>query len=168
MTDETSPHVLSHGTLEIKDVQASMRFYRDFLQMKVSQHVPKGCLIWLQEGWYIVCIENPKAREMPLLNHFGIDVGSQEAVDRWHERAVRKQEQYGISKITTPKVLHGAYQFYLKDPDNNWWEIQHDRFASAHVRAAAGGVKSASAASASETAALETAALETAALEPAD
>lgn len=138
MTDEASPGVLSHGTLEIRDVQESMRFYRDFLRMKVSQHFPKGCLIWLQDGWYVVCIENPNAREMPLLNHFGIDVMSREAVDRWHERAMREQEQYGISKITTPKELHGAYQFFLKDRDNNWWEIQHDSNAAAHMRAAAG------------------------------
>src|SRR5690242_18822958 len=125
MTHETPPPAISHGTLEIKDVQASMRFYREFLQMNVIQHVPVGCVIWLHEGCYVVCIENPKAREMPLLNHFGIDVGSREAVDRWYERAVKERERYGISKITTPKELHGAYQFFLKDQDNNWWELQH-------------------------------------------
>lgn len=126
MTVDTTPVTLSHGTLEIRDVQASMRFYRDFLGMKAVSHVPKGCLLWLQASWYIVCVENPKAREMPLLNHFGINVGSREAVDLWHERAVKEQGQYGISKITTPKDLHNAYQFFLKDQDSNWWEIQFD------------------------------------------
>ena len=32
---------------------------------------------------YIVCVENPNAREMPMRNHFGIDVESREDVDRW-------------------------------------------------------------------------------------
>jgi catechol 2,3-dioxygenase-like lactoylglutathione lyase family enzyme len=141
MSDETILPTLSHGTLEIRDVQESLRFYRDFLHMKAVQHVPFGCCIWLREGWYIICLENNKAREMPLLNHFGIDVGSREEVDAWYERAVREQEHYGISKITSPRDIHDAYQFYLKDRDNNWWEIQYDAGNMARVRAAAGAAK---------------------------
>ncbi|UQA58524.1 VOC family protein [Polyangium aurulentum] len=139
MSDDLRPGVLSHGTLEIKNIQESIRFYRDFLLMRVIHHLPKACIIWLQEGWYIVCVENANAREMPVLNHFGINVDSREAVDRWHERAVREREQYGIANITSPKVAHGSYQFYLKDRDNNWWEFQYDDSIFPKIRAVAGG-----------------------------
>ncbi|AKT41358.1 VOC family protein [Chondromyces crocatus] len=137
MSASTSPGVLSHGTLEVRNVDESVRFYRDFLGMKVIYDVPKACVIWLHESWYIVCVENPNAREMPMLNHFGIDVESREAVDQWYERAVRERDLHGISTITRPKVLHEAYQFYLRDRDHNWWEFQHDTTTFARMRAMA-------------------------------
>lgn len=119
------PGVLTHGTLEIKDVQKSMPFYRDFLNMEVIQHIPFGCRITLGGEWYIICLETKERHEMPLFNHFGIDVESREEVDRWYERAIAEKDIYGLKKISKPKAQHGSYQFYLNDCDDNWWEIQH-------------------------------------------
>jgi catechol 2,3-dioxygenase-like lactoylglutathione lyase family enzyme len=62
---------------------------------------------------------------MSLVNHFGIRVTSAAEVDRWHERVVSEQERYGISRVTTPRDLHGDYQFYFLDRDGNWWELHH-------------------------------------------
>jgi catechol 2,3-dioxygenase-like lactoylglutathione lyase family enzyme len=122
---QLKPGILTHGTLEVRDIQQSMRFYREFLLMDVIQHLPIACRISLGGNWYIVCLEAKQSRDMPLLNHFGIDVDSREAVDRWHERAVAQKEAYGLSEISSPRSSHGAYQFYLRDRDQNWWEFQH-------------------------------------------
>ncbi len=119
------PMILTHGTLEITDVQESMRFYRDFLGMEVVQHVPFGCRIALGADWYIVCLEVKHAHNMPLFNHFGFDCASREDVDAWHQRAVAEKDAYGIQEITPPKSTHGSYGFFLQDRDRNWWEIQY-------------------------------------------
>lgn len=119
------PLVLTHGTLEIRDVQKSMHFYRDFLGMKTIQHVPRGCRISLGGDLYIVCLEARSDGEMPLLYHWGLDTASREDVDRWHERVLAEQEEYELSDIGQPKSLHGAYGFYFRDRDKNWWEIQY-------------------------------------------
>jgi catechol 2,3-dioxygenase-like lactoylglutathione lyase family enzyme len=121
----TRPMILTHGTLEIDDVQASMRFYRDFLGMETIQHVPFGCRISLGAEWYVVCLEVKHPHDMPIFNHFGLDCGSREDVDAWHARALAERDEYGLLEVTRPKSLHGAYSFYLKDRDRNWWEIQY-------------------------------------------
>ena len=97
------PMILTHGTLEITDVQESMRFYRDFLGMEVVQHVPFGCRIALGADWYVVCLEVKHAHNMPLFNHFGFDCANREDVNAWHQRAVAERETYGIQEITSPK-----------------------------------------------------------------
>src|SRR5437762_2419313 len=85
------PLVLTHGTLEIRDVQKSMHFYRDFLGMSTVQHVPRGCRISLGGDLYIICLEARSAYEMPQLYHWGLDTASKEDVDRWHQRALAEQ-----------------------------------------------------------------------------
>jgi len=125
MNIETSPRTLSHGTLEVLDLQESTRFYRDFLGFNVSIQAPTVCTLSLQEGFVIVVLETGKVHEMSLVSHFGIGVASVAEVDRWHERVVSEQERYGISRVTAPRNLHGDYQFYLLDRDGNWWEFHH-------------------------------------------
>ena len=125
MAVQTKTGVLTHGTLEIKDVQKSMHFYRDFLDMDVIHHIPSGCRISLGGEWYIICLEMKERHEMPLMNHFGIDVNSREEVDQWYERAMEEQAEYGLSKVSKPRFMHGSYSFYLRDCDDNWWEIEH-------------------------------------------
>ena len=120
------PLVLTHGTLEILDVQKSMHFYRDFLGMNTVQHVPRGCRISLGGDLYIICLEaRSSGYEMPQLYHWGLDTASKEDVDRWYQRALAEQDEYELSEIGKPKSLHGAYGFYFRDRDKNWWEIQY-------------------------------------------
>ena len=121
---DRSPMVLTHGTLEIQDVQKSMHFYGDFLGLDVIQHVPFGCRISLGGPFYIVCLEVKHEPDMPILNHFGLDCASRAEVDTWYERAVAGQEEFELTKITRPCLQHGAYAFYVRDRDRNWWEIQ--------------------------------------------
>src|SRR5687768_3852636 len=105
----TGRMVLTHGTLEIRDVQESMRFYRDFLGMEVIQHVPFGCRISLGGPWYIVCLEVKREHDMSMQNHFGFDCATKEEVDAWYERALAEQETYGLVEVKKPYWAHGAY-----------------------------------------------------------
>jgi homoserine trans-succinylase len=60
------------------------------------------------------------------MNHNGLDVSSQEEVDRCHKLLTEVQEQYGIKRIDRPRKQHGAYSFYFQDLDSNWWEILYN------------------------------------------
>jgi catechol 2,3-dioxygenase-like lactoylglutathione lyase family enzyme len=132
------PMILTHGTLEIDDVQQSMRFYRDFLGMDVIQHVPFGCRISLGAEWYIVCLEVKHEHNMPIANHFGFDCGSRDDVDAWYARALAERDTWGLTEITRPKSSHGGYSFHLRDRDRNWWEIQYYEGDSKEVHLAWG------------------------------
>jgi catechol 2,3-dioxygenase-like lactoylglutathione lyase family enzyme len=121
----TSRLVLTHGTLEIRDVRESMRFYRDFLGLDVVQHVPFGCRISAGGPWYVVCLEVKREHDMSMQNHFGFDCATQAEVDAWYERALAEKEKYDLVEVKKPYWAHGAYSLRIKDRDRNWWEIEY-------------------------------------------
>jgi hypothetical protein len=60
-----------------------------------------------------------------VLNHWGVDVGSKEEVDKAHENALKHKDKYKIRQVLPVVMQHGVYSFYLEDLDHNWWEIQY-------------------------------------------
>jgi hypothetical protein len=51
-------------------------------------------------------------------------VESIEEVDRIRAIATSEAETYGIKKVHPITKMHGSYQFYFIDGDDNWWEIE--------------------------------------------
>jgi catechol 2,3-dioxygenase-like lactoylglutathione lyase family enzyme len=119
-------HRLSHGTLMCADMTRTRRFYEDFLGLEVIRHAPSAMMFRLSTGMHVVCVEcGPnKLREMHVLHHWGVDVGTQKDVDEAYQSAIKHRDEYGIRTIMKPVMQHGAYSFYLQDLDYNWWEIQ--------------------------------------------
>jgi hypothetical protein len=60
-----------------------------------------------------------------VLNHWGLDVGSKEEVDRVHKEAIKNKDKYKIRQVLPVVDQHGVYSFYLEDLDHNWWEVQY-------------------------------------------
>ena len=71
----------------------------------------------------IAVVENKQKPKMPILNHNGIDVETQDEVNEAHELVVQHAEGWGIGKITKPALQHGTYSFFFWDADDNCWEI---------------------------------------------
>jgi catechol 2,3-dioxygenase-like lactoylglutathione lyase family enzyme len=123
---------LSHGTVVCRDLEKSRRFYEDFLGLEVVHLTKPAMALRLNSTVYIACVclgdkEPEETRLSPMaLPHFGFNVGSREEVDQAHEAALRLRDTHELRTIETPKMLHGAYQFFLQDRDGNWWEIQYD------------------------------------------
>ena len=69
----------------------------------------------------MVLTNHPK--EMHILNHNGLDVGSEEKVRTACELLCSVEQEYGMRKISKPGRLHGYYAFMFQDMDGNWWEI---------------------------------------------
>jgi catechol 2,3-dioxygenase-like lactoylglutathione lyase family enzyme len=116
---------ISHGTLESKDLDATRRFYEQFLGFEVVR--ASKVSIWARLGGshiYVVVQVSPQRKaEMPFLNHNGIDVATEDDVDECHRLVVRDAALWGLHKISKPAVQHGTYCFYFWDADDNAWEI---------------------------------------------
>lgn len=120
------PLKLSHGTLTCRDLDASRRFYEEFLGLECVRHQRQAMVVTHGREWAIVCVQiGDKVAPRPVLHHFGIDVASAAEVDRAHAVATERCEEFGLLKIQTVAHQHGTYAFYLQDRDFNWWEIQH-------------------------------------------
>jgi catechol 2,3-dioxygenase-like lactoylglutathione lyase family enzyme len=115
---------ISHGTLESKDLEASRKFYEEFLGFDVVRTSPISLLIRLGGNHtYAVVEQKRKNDKMTLLNHNGIDVETQEEVDEAHRITVEQADKWGLTQITKPVLQHGTYSFYFWDADLNVWEI---------------------------------------------
>ena len=115
---------LSHGTLESKNLEAAREFYTEFLGLEVVRTSPISLLIRLGGANTIAVVEQKnRNEEMPMLNHNGLDVETQEEVNKAYETVIEPRVQWGLHKISKPLLQHGTYSFFFWDQDNNCWEI---------------------------------------------
>jgi predicted lactoylglutathione lyase len=120
------PYVLSHGTLECYSLKESRKFYEEFLGLECARHARPAMVIRCGLKFHIVCVEVGDAvHPCSVLNHWGIDVQSKEAVDEAYANAIKFKDKYRIRQVLNVVAQHGVYSFYLEDLDHNWWEIQH-------------------------------------------
>ena len=112
---------LSHGTLESKNLEAARQFYTEFLGLEVVRTSPISLLLRLGGENTIAVVEQKNREEetMPLLNHNGLDVETQEEVNNAYETVIEQQEKWGLHKISKPLLQHGTYSFFFWDMDNN-------------------------------------------------
>ena len=119
------PYVMSHGTLECYSLKETRRFFEEFLGLECVRHAKPAMAVRCGMKFHIVCVEVGSAvHPCSVLNHWGMDVGSHEEVDRVHDKAVELKDKYKIRQVLDVVDQHGVYSFYLEDLDHNWWEIQ--------------------------------------------
>ena len=116
-------NLLSHGTLDCRDIDFSRRFYEEFLGLEVVQTSAISLLIRLGSDHCIAVVKSKKVGEMNLLNHNGLDVRTKEEVDEAHRITLANAEKWKLTKISKPFLQHGTYSFYFWDADDNCWEI---------------------------------------------
>lgn len=115
--------LLSHGTLECRNLAETRRFYEEFFGFETVQ--TSKISIWCRLGGthVYVCIQNPDKPKMSLYGHNGMDVPTDADVDKAYEVCLRDADKWGLHDITKPIVQHGSYSFYFWDRDDNAWEI---------------------------------------------
>lgn len=120
------PYVMSHGTLECRNLKDSRRFYEEFLGLECVRHAIPAMVIRCGLKFHIVAVQvGDNVHPLNVLNHWGIDVESKEKVDEAYENALKYKDEYKIRQVLKPVSQHGVYSFYLEDLDHNWWEVQH-------------------------------------------
>ena len=114
---------LSHGTLGSKDLNATRRFYEEFLGIEVMQTSKISLMIRLGGNHIYAVVQDKNMGEMPRLNHNGIDVDSDSEVDKSYQAVLDGAEQWGLYNPSKPVEQHGTYSFHFWDRDGNCWEI---------------------------------------------
>ncbi len=117
---------VSYVTLECKNLEASLRFYREFLGIDAERRGPGYFWSRGNGGVNVIVVEvGARVMEQTVLNHHGITLWTDEAmIDKIHAAAEEGKTEFGIRKVMPPTHQHGSYSFYMQDLDTNWWEIE--------------------------------------------
>lgn len=128
-TSIVKPYVMSHGTLECYRLAESRKFYEEFLGLECVRHGKPSMVIRLGLKFNVVCVEvGDEVRPQGVLNHWGLDLQSEEEVKEAHANALKYKDKYGIRQVMEPVHQHGVFSFYMEDLDHNWWELQASSF----------------------------------------
>lgn len=76
---------------------------------------------WVLEAHEVGEVEVPQE----MLNHWGVFVESQAAVDEAYAKVEAAKDEFGLARVQKPRFRHGSYAFYFVDRDSNWWEIEY-------------------------------------------
>ena len=128
---------LERGTFLTRDLAACRRLLEEVLDLECVRYAPRS--MYVRErghrpgeplaGQPYLVLEVHEVDEIPnpqaFLNHWGVFVQSQSAVDIAYDKIMANKERYGIRAVQKQKVNHGAYSFYFDDADSNWWEVEH-------------------------------------------
>jgi catechol 2,3-dioxygenase-like lactoylglutathione lyase family enzyme len=117
---------ISYVTLECRDVEVSIRFYREFLGLDAERGGPNYFLTRGNGGVNAIVVERGDAVvEQTVMNHHGITLWTDESkIQELHAAAAAHKDAFGIQRIMTLTHQHGSYSFYMEDRDTNWWEIE--------------------------------------------
>jgi len=126
------PRKVGHLVLNVKDVEASTRFYTEVLGFDIAVQRPDG------SGTFLTCGEQhhdlalfkaPEGAE-PVhpkglgLNHFAVNVENLESLREVYQRL----QGMGIPVRTTDHGMTGS--IYFNDPDGNGIEFYFDTFSN--------------------------------------
>lgn len=114
---------ISHGTLGSRDLEATRRFYEEFLGLEVVRTSPTSLMIRLGGQHVYAVVFTKKKERMPRMYHNGLDVETDAEVDDAWRRCNVEAVKWGLHDITRPIARHGTYSFLFWDADDNAWEI---------------------------------------------
>jgi catechol 2,3-dioxygenase-like lactoylglutathione lyase family enzyme len=120
---------LSHGHATLRDVEESVRFYRDFLGLDVLKTSKRTLVARLGSNTAIVGVTIgekglAKAQRPWLQNaHFGFDVATGDDVKAARELSLEHQASFNIQNVGDLIESNEGHSFMLLDQDGNYWEI---------------------------------------------
>ena len=120
---------LSHGHATLRDVEESVRFYRNFLGLDVVKTSPRTLVARLGSNTAIVGVTLgekglAKANRPWLENaHFDSDLPTADEVKEARELSLKHQDNFNIQNVGDMFAGDEGLSFMLVDQDGNYWEI---------------------------------------------
>ena len=124
---------ISMITLGVKDIETSVKFYRDGLGFPQMDSPPEVAFFTLNGSWLGLYGHDALAEDAQVpkegsgFNGFALahNVTSEAEVDQIIEQAIAAG-----ATLAKPaqKTFWGGYSGYFKDPDGHLWEIAHNPF----------------------------------------
>jgi hypothetical protein len=131
------PTSIIAGTLVTRDLGRTRRMCEGVLDLECVEPGP-GRLVVREKGhrpgearhgepYWVLEISEVAEIDVPqeMLNHWGVSVGSQAAVDRAYEQVEAHKAEFGLGRVQKPRFRNGSYAFYFVDGDSNWWEVEY-------------------------------------------
>ena len=129
---------LSHGTLGSKDLEATRRFYEEFLGLEVVRTSHVSLMVRLGGNHVYAVVLTKNKEPMPRCYHNGLDVHTDAEVDDAWRLCTEHAEKWGLHDIQKPSERHGTYSFLFWDGDDNAWEILSNPERRLHLDLRAG------------------------------
>jgi catechol 2,3-dioxygenase-like lactoylglutathione lyase family enzyme len=123
---------LSHGHATLRDVEASARFYRDFLGLEVVKTSPRTLVARLGSNTAIVGVtlgEKGLAKaDRPWLEfaHFGLDLPDSSAVRDAFNLTLEHKSDFNIQNVGPLTENDEGVSFMICDQDGNYWQIMEN------------------------------------------
>ena len=120
---------LSHGHATLKEVENSIRFYREFLGLEVVKTSPRTLVARLGSNTAIIGVtlgEKGLAkarREWLEYAHFGLDFSSADEVKEARELCIEYQQIFNIQNVGALVENEEGLSFLICDQDGNYWQI---------------------------------------------
>ena len=114
---------ISHGTLGSHDIEASRRFYEEFLGIECVRTSPISLMIRLGGVHVYAVVETKDKEPMPRHYHNGVDVQTDAEVDEAWRICTEQADKWFLKDISRPSARHGTYSFLFWDLDDNCWDI---------------------------------------------
>ena len=119
------PPRLRHVALNVRDLAACERFYRERLGMRVAWR-PDDDNVYLTSGSDNLALH--RTPEVPTsapqrLDHIGFTLAEAAAVDAWYAELSAS----GVPIVAPPRTHRdGSRSFYCRDPEGNTVQLLHD------------------------------------------
>src|SRR5262247_2514996 len=124
-TSHVKPSLLISGMFVTRDLARTRRMCEDLLGLECVEP-EKGVLLIRERGhkpgeklagqpyWVLEARQVPEvAVPQEMLNHWGVFVSSQAAVDDAFEKINARQQDFGLGRVQKPRFRHGSYAFYF-------------------------------------------------------
>ena len=120
------PQALTHGTIEVDNLEASRRFYEDVLGLEIVQLWPTA--IYLKHPstpHYIVNLAIPKENRKYLGRNqrFTLALESAGTVKETYRELKNSRSELGITELEEVSGNSDGVSFLFSDFNKNWWEI---------------------------------------------
>jgi hypothetical protein len=120
-TDLAKTRKMAEGLLGMEGVMVAP----DRLLLREVGHRPgepkHGTPYWVLDVRQVDEVEVPQE----MLNHWGVELTSQAAVDKAYEICAEKADEFELGRVQKPRFRNNSYAMYFVDRDSNWWEMEY-------------------------------------------